>query len=203
MGRRDSVVRCSCWSLWRHASIGSYRRANILRDLDEVWTSQEIGFLLTPEESSCLEDRLGVDSEEFWESSLAGDAEAPAVGDEGTFALAECLTDEHAVGGSVSMLNVATGGLSEENLSCVSDLLMDNPTTFITPSNDSGGIPATLRIMACLTSEEAAALTPAGAGPPPDSAGFGCLMVEFQRTDDDARIVAVLSCRVKTHQEKG
>lgn len=47
--------------------------------------------------------------------------------------------------------------------------------------------------MACLTPEEAAALTPPGEGPPPDTAGLGCLIEELEGIPSGERILAVLS----------
>ncbi len=86
---------------------------------------------------------------------------------------AEWLPEKHQVAASVAMLNVAAGGLSVETRMCVSDVPADNPTAGLFPSSDEGGGgPGMLQVMACLTPEEAAALTaPAKALPhtQPDS----------------------------------
>ena len=50
-----------------------------------------------------------------------------------------------------------------------------------------------LEVLACLSTEESAALTPDGEGPPPDTAGIQCLIEELKGTASGDRIIAVLS----------
>lgn len=94
----------------------------------------------------------------------------------------------------VAMLEEAAGGLSGESRACLMELFEEDPSLFesMTASEGLSG-PSMLGLLACLTEEEAAALTPPGEGPPPDVAGFACLTEELEGAPERDRILAVLS----------
>ena len=161
-------------------------------DLDETSRGRNLIDLLGPEEVSCIEANLGAGYQPFLRAPLA--EQTPDGDENGLHSVADCFTKEQRVAVSVAMLSVAAGGLSVETRRCVSDVLVDNPTAGLFPSSDEDvGGPELLEVMACLTTEEAAALTPPGEGPPPDTAGLACLMEELEGTPSGERILAVLS----------
>ncbi len=161
-------------------------------DLDETSNGQDLIDLLDPEEISCVEAKLGSGFQTFLRASLVDQGSEGS--EDGLSSATECFTEKHQAAASVAMLNIAAGGLSVETRRCVSDVLVDNPTAGLFPSSDEdGGGPGMLQVMACLTPEEAAALTPPGEGPPPDTAGLACLMEEVEGTSSGERIIAVLS----------
>ena len=85
-------------------------------------------------------------------------------------------------------------GLSTETKSCLMDLFEEDPSVaeLFTSGEDLIG-PSMLSFLACLTPEEAAALTPPGEGPPPDVAGLACLARELEGAPEKDRILAVLA----------
>ena len=94
----------------------------------------------------------------------------------------------------LAMFEGATIGLSAGSKACLMDLFEEDPS--VAESFGSGedlGGPSMLRFLACLTTEEAAALTPPGEGPPPDVAGLACLIEELEGVPEKDRILAVLS----------
>ena len=91
-------------------------------------------------------------------------------------------------------LEEATGVLSAETRACLMELFKEDPSfaESFTAGEDLSG-PAMLSLLACLTPEEAAALTPSGEDPPPDVAGLACLTEELEGAPEKDRILAVLS----------
>ncbi len=161
-------------------------------DLDDESKGRDLIDLLGQEEVSCVEASLGAGYQPFLRAPLVD--QTLDGGENGLSSAADCFTKEQRVAASVGMLSVAAGGLSVETRRCVSDALVDNPTVGLFPSSDEdGGGPGMLQVMACLTPEEAAALMPPGEGPPPDTAGLACLMEELEGTPSGERILAVLS----------
>ncbi len=94
----------------------------------------------------------------------------------------------------LEMLEGAATGLSAETKACLMDLFEEDPSVAesFTMGEDLSG-PSMLSFLACLTTEEIAALTPPGEGPPPDVAGFACLTEELEGAPEKDRILAVLS----------
>lgn len=94
----------------------------------------------------------------------------------------------------LDMLEAAAIGLSAETKACLMDLFEEDPSVAesFTKGEDLSG-PSMLSFLACLTPEEAAALTPPGEGPPPDVAGLACLIGELEGVPEKDRILAVLS----------
>ncbi len=95
----------------------------------------------------------------------------------------------------VSGLSTAVGGLSEASHDCVVALLVEDPSlvdTFLAAGGPVEG-PAMLQVLACLTSGEAAALTPPGDGPAPDPAEVACLMEALSGEPAGERILEVLT----------
>ncbi len=161
-------------------------------DLDETSNGQDLIDLLDPEESSCVEAKLGSGFQPFLRAPLVDQGSEGS--EDGLSSANECFTEKHQAAASVAMLNVAAGGLSVETRRCVSDVLLENPSAALFPwSDEDGGGPGMLQVMACLTPEEAAALTPPDEDPPPDTAGLACLMEELKGTSSGERIIAVLS----------
>ncbi len=94
----------------------------------------------------------------------------------------------------LEMLEEAPADLRAETKACLMDLFEEDPSvaeSFTTGEDLSG--PAMLSFLACLTPEEAAALTPPGEGPPPDVAGLACLAEKLEGAPEKDRILAVLS----------
>lgn len=95
----------------------------------------------------------------------------------------------------VSGLSAATGGLSAASRDCVVALLSEHPSlvdTLIAAGGPVAG-PAMLRVLACLTADEAAALAPPGDGEAPDPAAIACLMEALSEEPSGERIVKVLT----------
>ena len=159
-------------------------------------TGQDLVALLTDEEASCLENELGTGYARMLEAPLAG--EAGALLEEGgsdAFPLPRCFTIERAASMSLSLFSAAADGFSAATQECMLQLLSDDPAIAEALGQGQAFIdgPAILEVVACLTPEEAAALTPPGEGPPPDTVGLACLMEELVGTSSGERILAVLS----------
>lgn len=94
----------------------------------------------------------------------------------------------------ISMLEEDAGGLSAQSEACLTEFFEADPSvaeSFAAGEELSG--PSMLGLLACLTPEEAAALTPPGEGPPPDVAGLACLTEELEGAPKKDRILAVIS----------
>ncbi len=159
-------------------------------------TGQDLVALLTDEEAACLENELGTRYARMLEAPLA--SEAGALLEEGgsdAFPLPRCFTVERAASMSLSLFSAAADGFSAETRDCMLQLLNDDPAIAEALGKGQAFIdgPAILEVVACLTPEEAAALTPPGEGPPPDTAGLACLIEELDGTSSGERILAVLS----------
>ncbi len=119
---------------------------------------------------------------------MAGDESKPSPG-------ADCLTEEHAAAVGISMLSIRAGGFSAATQACITELLREEPAIVEALGQPGGveGSPATLRLIACLTPEEAASLTPPGDGPALNPTDLACLIKELEGTSSGERIIAVLS----------
>ena len=95
------------------------------------------------------------------------------------------------------MISVAAGGLSAGTQDCMLQLLGDDPAFMEAMGRgdafDEGQGPWMLGFIACLTPEEADALTPSGEDPAPDPNDMACLMQELEGTSSGERIIAILS----------
>ena len=163
---------------------------------DRSSTGGDLVALLTAEEASCLKDRLGTSFQELLKSPLAGEAGDLLVGDgSGPSPGADCLTEEHAAAARVSILSIGGEGFSAATQACITELLREDPAIVeeLGQPGDAGGGPETLRLIACLTPEEAAALTPPVVGPDPNPTDLACMTKELEGTSSGERIIAVLS----------
>ena len=149
--------------------------------------------LLTDEEAACLENELGTRYARMLEAPLAGEAGALVEAD--AFPLPRCFTVERGASMSLSLFSAAADGFSAGTQDCMLQLLKDDPAIAEALGQGQAFIdgPAILEVVACLTTEEAAALTPPGEGPPTDTAGLACLMEELEGAPSGERILAVLS----------
>lgn len=164
-------------------------------ELDSLSTGRDLMGYLTTGEISCIERSLGSSYEGVLNAPLSGQG-GLLEGEESEAApITDCLSKESLASVRISMLSVAAGGLSAATRDCVTDFLREEPDlveALAQPGEIAGG-PATLQVLACLSPEEASALTPEGEGPPPDTAGIQCLIEELTGTASDDRIIAVLS----------
>ena len=165
-------------------------------ELDMSSTGQDLVALLTDEEAACLENELGANYQAMLEAPLAG--EAGALVEEGgsdAFPLPRCFTVERAASMSLSLFSAAADGFSAGTQECMLQLLTDNPAIAEALGQGQAFIdgPAILKVVACLSPEEAAALTPPGEGPAPNPTDIACLMQELEGTPSGERIIAVLS----------
>ncbi len=162
-------------------------------ELDRSSTGSDLVALLTDEEVSCLRNELGASYQAMLEAPLT---EVTLIGEDGDFdppLQVPCLTPEHQTSASLSMLSVAAGGLSAGSRDCILQLLSDDPVLAeAVGSGDAFMGPAMLEFIACLTPEEAAALSPGGE-PAPNPKDIACLMQELEGTSSGERIIAVLS----------
>ena len=88
-------------------------------DLDRSSTGQDLVALLTDEEAACVEDELGANYQAMLEAPLLQEGDGSS--------LAQCLTAEHAVSASLSMLSIAAGGFSAGTQECITGILRENP----------------------------------------------------------------------------
>ena len=167
-----------------------------LWQFDRFSTGRDLVALLTAEEASCLENRLGASFQELLRSPLTEEAGELLAGDEsGPSPGADCLTEEHATAAGISMLSIRAGGFSAATQACITELLREDSAIVEAlgqPGGAEGG-PATLRLIACLTPEEAASLTRPGDGPTLNPTDLACLIKELEGTSSGERIIAVLS----------
>ena len=165
-------------------------------ELDSASTGRDFAALLTSDETTCLETRLGEDYQVFLDAPLAGGAGDLLADDDGALSPAEsCLSGNRLAAVRISMLSIAAGGFSVETQQCMVELLETDPVltqAFAQPGDAASGPPA-LRLMSCLTPEEAAKLTPAGEGPAPNPDEIACLIGELEGTPSGERIIAVFS----------
>ena len=165
-------------------------------ELDSASTGRDFAALLTSDETTCLETRLGEDYQIFLDAPLTGGAGDLLTGDDGALApLESCLSGNRLAAARVSMLSIAAGGFSVETQQCMAELLETDPVlaqALAQPGDVAAGPPA-LRLISCLTSQEAARLTPAGEGPAPNPDEISCLLGELEGTPNGERIITVLS----------
>ncbi len=165
-------------------------------ELDSASTGRDFAALLTSDETTCLETRLGEDYQIFLDAPLTGGAGDLLAGDDGALApLESCLSGNRLAAARVSVLSIAAGGFSAETQQCMVKLLQTDPVlaqALAQPGDVASGPPA-LRLMSCLTSQEAARLTPSGEGPAPNPDEIACLLGELEGTPSGERIIAVLS----------
>ena len=165
-------------------------------ELDRSSTGRDLAALLTDEEVSCLRNELGASYQAMLEAPLIGEAgELLEGGGIGPSPQVPCLTPEHQISASLSVFSVAAGGLSAGSQDCIVQLLIDRYPAVAEGRGliDDGQGPVMLRFIACLTPEEAAALTPFVPGPVPNPNDIACLIQELEDTSSGERIIAVLS----------
>ncbi|MDE2684979.1 MAG: hypothetical protein OXI54_12640 [Chloroflexota bacterium] len=165
-------------------------------ELDSASTGRDFAALLTSDETACLEIRLGEDYQVFLDAPLTGGAGDLLTDDDGTLAPVEsCLSGNRLAAARISMLSIAAGGFSVETQQCMVELLETDPVlaqALAQPGDAASGPPA-LRLISCLTTQEATRLTPAGEGPAPNPDEIACLIGELGGTLSGERIIAVLS----------
>ncbi|MCY3690519.1 MAG: hypothetical protein OXH30_00750 [Chloroflexi bacterium] len=165
-------------------------------ELDSASTGRDFAALLTSDETACLEIRLGEDYQVFLDAPLTGGAGDLLTDDDGTLAPVEsCLSGNRLAAARISMLSIAAGGFSVETQQCMVELLETDPVlaqALAQPGDAASGPPA-LRLISCLTTQEATRLTPAGEGPAPNPDEIACLIGELEGTLSGERIIAVLS----------
>ena len=167
-----------------------------LWDLGMTPTGGDLATLLTPEEVTCLEGRLGANFEAMLSSPLAGQAEELLEsGGSGSSPFADCLTAEHVVSARISLLSAGAGGFSTGTWDCVAGLLRENPAVVdaLGRADEPAGDSSMLQLISCLTPEEAAALTPPDEGPAPDPGDISCLFEQLAGEPSGDKILDVLS----------
>ena len=165
-------------------------------DLDGTSTGHDLAALLTSDETACLEIRLGEDYQVFLDAPLTGRARDLLAADDGAFSPVEsCLSGDRLAAARISMLSIAAEGFGVETQQCMVELLETDSalTLALAQPGDVASGPAALRLMSCLTPQEAAKLTPAGEGPAPNPDEIACLLGELEGTPSGERIIAVLS----------
>lgn len=95
----------------------------------------------------------------------------------------------------IAELSEAVGGLSAASRSCLDSALQDDPAIAeaLVATADPAMSPDLLRLIACLTPEEAAVLMPPDGGAAPQPGEIACLMSELEGEPDGERILAVLT----------
>ena len=167
-----------------------------LWDLGMTPTGGDLAALLTPEEVTCLEGRLGANFEAMLSSPLLGPAADLLESDgSGASALVGCLTVEHVVSARISMLSAVAGGFSAGTWDCVAGLLRENPAVIdaLGRADEPAGDSSMLQLISCLTPAEAAALTPPDEGPAPDPGDISCLFEQLAGDPSGDKILDVLS----------
>ena len=165
-------------------------------ELNNSSTGRDLAALLTSGETACLEARMGVDYQRFLGSSLAGNTADLLTGDGRALSPFDiCLSGDRLAAAGGSMLSIAAGGFSVETRECIAELLETDPdlAQALTQPGDVPGGHSALRLLSCLTPDEAANLTPPGEGPAPNPDEIRCLMDELAGTPSGERIIAVLS----------
>ena len=165
-------------------------------ELDVASTGQDLVAFLTDEEAACVENELGANYQAMLEATLFAESGGLMEGDGGESSpLTRCLAVERAASASISMFSVAVGGFSAGTRECIAGVLSENPAAIeaLARQDESAGGEALLGVIACLTPEEAAVLTPPGEGPAPNPNDIACLIKELEGTSSGERIIAVLS----------
>ena len=169
---------------------------SIFRELDSSSTGEDLIALLSADEAACLEARMGDSYQRFLGTPLMGDAGDLSTGNiDASSPVESCLVGERLVAARVSMLSIAAGGFSVDTRECIAELLETDPALAqaLTQPSDVAGRHSTLRLLSCLTPDEAANLTPPGEAPAPNPDEMRCLMDELAGTPAGERIIAVLS----------
>ena len=165
-------------------------------ELDRSSTGRDLVAFLTDEEASCLRNELGASYQGMLEAPLVGeDGALLRPGGSGSFPLSRCFSVGRAASMSLSLFSAAAGGLSTGTQDCIARLVSNDPAIAeaVVQGGDSIEGAAMLEFIACLTPEEAAALTPPGEGPSPNPNDIVCLVEELAGTSSGERIIAVLS----------
>ncbi|MYD97127.1 MAG: hypothetical protein F4X98_07045 [Gammaproteobacteria bacterium] len=161
-------------------------------NLDASSTGSDFLALLSQDGRSCIQsalgDRFSIFQAEAFIEYLDATTE-PVMG--------ECFTPENKAGIAISMFSATADGLSAETRSCLADVFTRNPQEAIgfatsgPPSDDARA--AAFEALSCLSPEEAAAITPEGEGPPPDTAALRCLAEELMKVEGGDEILRILS----------
>ncbi len=157
--------------------------------LDASSTGDDLLALLSEGERSCIEEALGDQFDTFRTGTFM--QESGPLGEPGA---GGCLTPESTAGFAIVMFSEAAGGLSAATRSCLADVFTRNPQ--VAPSLASGGSigqGADLDVVACLTPEEAAAMTPPGADAPPDAAALRCLTEELMKVEGGQEVLRIFN----------
>ena len=165
-------------------------------ELDSASMGRDFVALLTSDETACLEARLGEHYRVFLEAPLmGGTGDLLANGDGTLSSVQSCLSGDRLAAARISMLAIAAGGFSVETQHCMAGLLEADPvlTQALAQPGDVASGPPALRLMSCLTPQEAASLTPAGEGPAPNPDEIACLLGELEGVPAGERIIVVLS----------
>ena len=162
-------------------------------DLDTSSTGGSLAALLSEDERSCLRTALADRYDAFRDAPLIEDGNGLA----GAAEVADCLTPESFAGFVVAMFSATAGGLSGETRSCLADVFVGDPRGALAfaagePSDDAPDS-VSVKAVSCFTPEEAAAMTPEGEGPPPDTAGLRCLTEELMKLDGGEDVLRIIS----------
>ncbi len=161
-------------------------------NLDASSTGSDFLALLSQDERSCVQNALDDRFSTFQTATIAQDPDPTTAS-----ALLECLTPESNAGFAISMFSATAGGLSAETRNCLADVFTRNPQAAIgfptgnQPSDDAGA--AAFEALSCLSPEEAAAMTPEGEGPPPDTAALRCLTEELMKVEGGEEVLRIFS----------
>ena len=153
-----------------------------ITDIDENATVGDLIGALSEEETACINMAFG---EAILESLK--DQPLSTVADSFSLFPLQCLSQENAISAVVTMISIEAGGLSAQSRDCISSIYREDPTLLTSQEMSA------FEFFACLTPEEAEALTPPDEGPAPDPAAIACLMEELSGTPSGEKIIAVLS----------
>ena len=166
-------------------------------ELNSASSGRDFAALLTSNETECLEARLGEHYRIFLEAPLPGGAGDLLAADDGALSPVEsCLSGDRLAAARISMLSIAASGFGVETQQCMVELLEADPTLTQSLAELGGDLasgPPALRLMSCLTPQEAAKLTGKGEGQSPSLDEIACLLGELEGTPDGERIITVLS----------
>ncbi len=161
-------------------------------ELDENSTGGDLENLLSEDERSCLKAALGDQHDVFLSMTyfqLWNETTGPVLGD--------CLTQQSTVGLVIAQYSATAGGLSADTRSCLAGAFTADPQDALVLSAGaqpgSSAEPASFDVLSCLTPEEAAAMTPEGEGPPPDTEALRCLTEELMKLDGGDEVVRIMS----------
>lgn len=157
-------------------------------NLDASSTGADLLALVSEDERSCMETTLGDRFDTFRNAAFfqnLGETTAPAL---------DCLTPESNAGFAVWMYSATAGGLSAETRSCLADVFTADPRAAPAFAGQGAAAEAVpFDVLSCLTPEEAAAMTPEGEGPSPDTEGLRCLIEELGKLDGGEEVGRILS----------